>query len=222
MAMKLQIDFVSDVVCPWCIIGLGGLDEALRQMAGDVEADIRFHPFELNPDMPPEGQDIADHIARKYGSTADQSAATRAMIRSRAADLGFTINGGTGSRIWNTFDAHRLLHWAGTIGTAEQRALKLGLFAAYFTDDANIADHAVLVETVASVGLDAEEAAAIVSGDRFAADVRTSESLWRQQGIAAVPTLVIDDRYMISGGQTAEVFERALRRIARERSVAGD
>lgn len=214
MATTLKIDFISDVVCPWCIIGLGGLDEALRLLDGEVAAEVRFHPFELNPDMVPEGEPVAEHVARKYGATPEQSAGSRQMIRARAADVGFTINGGADSRIWNTFDAHRLLHWAGTTGLAEQRALKMALFAAHFTDGRNIADHGVLLEVAEGAGLDGIEAAAILGSDRFANAVRIAEETWRQNGISAVPTLIIDDRYVISGGQTAEVFAKALRRIA--------
>jgi predicted DsbA family dithiol-disulfide isomerase len=221
MTHRLKIDFISDVVCPWCIIGLGGLDRALEAMAGEVDADVRFHPFELNPDMPPEGQNVAEHVAQKYGSTPEQSARARSMIRERAADVGFVINGGADSRIWNTFDAHRLLHWAGTIGAQTQRALKMAMFSAHFTDNANITDHGVLIETAEAAGLDGLEAAAILATDRFASDVRAEEAAWRQQGISAVPTLIINDRYVISGGQTAEVFERALRRIATE-TIAHD
>lgn len=219
MTVRLSIDFISDVVCPWCVIGLGGLDEALRQLDGQVEADIRFHPFELNPDMPPEGEDIAGHVARKYGATPDQSAGSRNMIRARAADVGFTINGGPDSRIWNTFDAHRLLHWAGLAGAAEQRALKMALFRAHFTDGRNISDHGVLLEAVEAAGLDADDAAAVLGSDRYGEAVRIAEATWRQNGIGAVPTLIIDGRYIISGGQTGEVFAKALGRIAAEKAT---
>lgn len=220
MVTRLKIDFISDVVCPWCIIGLGGLDEALRQLDGKVEADIRFHPFELNPDMPPEGEDIAGHVARKYGATPEQSAGSRNMIRARAADVGFVINGGPDSRIWNTFDAHRLLHWAGLSGVAEQRALKMALFSAYFTDGRNISDHGVLLEVVEAAGLDAGEAAAVLGSGRYSEAVRIAEATWRQNGINAVPTLIVEDRYVISGGQTGDVFAKALGRIAAEKAVA--
>ena len=218
--VRLSIDFISDVVCPWCIIGLGGLDEALRQLDGQVAADIRFHPFELNPDMSPQGEDIAGHVARKYGATPEQSAGSRNMIRARAAEVGFVINGGADSRIWNTFDAHRLLHWAGLTGAAEQRALKMALFSAHFTDGRNISDHGVLLEVVEAAGLDAGEAAAVLGSDRYAQAVRIAEQTWRQNGISAVPTLIVEGRYVISGGQTGEVFAKALGRIAAEKAAA--
>jgi predicted DsbA family dithiol-disulfide isomerase len=220
MTVTLDIDFVSDVVCPWCIIGLGGLEDALGRIEG-VSADIRFHPFELNPGMPSEGENVAEHIARKYGASPEQSSASRDAIRARAADIGFAIKSGPEARIWNTFDAHRLLHWAGTLGGNEQRTLKHALFTAHFSEGRNIADHAVLADVAASAGFDGNEASAILASDRYAADVRAAEDFWRKQGVQAVPTLVIDGRYLISGGQTAEVFERALRRIAAERAAAG-
>lgn len=219
MTTTLKIDFISDVVCPWCIIGLGGLDEALRMLEGTVSADVRFHPFELNPDMPPEGEPIGEHVRRKYGATPVQSAASRNAIRARAADVGFTITGGPDNRIWNTLDAHRLLHWAGLIGMAQQRTLKKALFTAYFTDSRNIADHAVLLDVAQTAGLDELEAAIILGSDRYANAVRIAEDTWRQNGISAVPTLIVDDRYVISGGQTAEVFAKALARIVAEKST---
>jgi predicted DsbA family dithiol-disulfide isomerase len=132
MARPMKIDFVSDVSCPWCIIGLRGLEEALARAGDIVDANIRFQPFELNPDMPPEGQNIVEHIAQKYGSTPEQSAANREMIRARAAAVGFTMAMSDQSRIYNTFDAHRLLHWAEQEG--RQAALKHALFDAYFTE----------------------------------------------------------------------------------------
>lgn len=218
--VRLSIDFISDVVCPWCIIGLGCLDEALRRLDGQVEADVRFHPFELNPDMPPQGEDIAGHVARKYGATPEQSAGSRNMIRARAADVGFAINGGPDSRIWNTFDAHRLLHWAGLTGTAEQRALKMALFTAHFTDGRNISDHGVLLEAVETAGLNVDAATAVLGSDRYGEAVRIAEATWRQNGITAVPTLIVEGRYIISGGQTGEVFAKALGRIAAEKAAS--
>lgn len=214
MARRLTIDFVSDVVCPWCAIGLGGLEEALRRLAGQVEADIRIRPFELNPDMPPEGQNIAEHVAMKYGSTPQQSAGARAAIRGRAAEVGVTIDMGPESRIWNTFDAHRLLWWAALEG--RQLALKHALFEAYFTRGRNLTDREVLVEAAAEAGLDAAAAREVLASGRYADDVREDERGWREAGVAAVPTIVIDERYLIQGGQPADAFERALRRIAAE------
>ena len=214
----LTIDFVSDVVCPWCIIGLNALEAALVELDGEVAADIRFQPFELNPAMPPEGQNIAEHIAEKYGATPEQSAANREGIRARAAEHGFTMNFAPDARIYNTFDAHRLLHWAE--GEGKQAALKHALFTAYFTDGQNVSDARVLAGVAASVGLDAAQASAILSSDLYAAEVRAEEGHWRQQGINAVPTVIINNRYIISGGQPAEKFAKALRSIAAEAQQA--
>ena len=212
MTRRLKVDFISDVSCPWCVIGLGGLEEALRRVEGLVEADIRFRPFELNPDMPPEGQDMAEHIAMKYGATPEQSAASRAAIQARAAEVGFTIAARPGGRIYNTFDAHRLLHWAAIEG--RQYALKRALFEAYFTHGLNPGDPDVLANAAGQAGLDVATAREILASDRYAQEVRADERRWREADIHAVPTVIIDDRYMISGGQPADMFERALRKIA--------
>jgi len=212
MPRTLTIDFVSDVVCPWCVIGLKGLEEALARAGDAVTAEIRFHPFELNPAMAPEGENIVEHIGRKYGATPEQSAGTRAMIRERAAALGFTMAMGDDSRIYNTFDAHRLLHWAGLVG--DQRALKMALFTAYFTEGKNPGDRAVLLAAAEQAGLDPAEAARVLEEGRYAEEVRAEEALWQSRGIQSVPAIVIDQRYLISGGQPPEAFEQALREIA--------
>lgn len=214
MPRKMTIDFVSDIVCPWCVIGLKGLEEALARAADVVAAEIRFHPFELNPAMAPEGENIVEHIGRKYGATPEQSAATRAMIRERAAALGFTMAMGDDSRIYNTFDAHRLLHWAGLAG--DQRALKLALFTAYFTEGKNPGERAVLLTAAEKAGLDVAEAARVLDEGAYADEVRSEEALWQSRGIQSVPAIVVDQRYLISGGQPPEAFEQALRQIATE------
>lgn len=214
MTKSLKIDFVSDVSCPWCIIGLRGLEEALSRTAGVVEADIAFQPFELNPAMPPGGQNIVEHITQKYGSTPAQSAANREAIRARAASVGFTMRTSEKSRIYNTFDAHRLLHWAGLEG--RQKELKHALFTAYFTDGRDPSDHEVLAAAAAGAGLDADQAREVLASARYADEVREAEELWRSRGISGVPAIVIDERYLISGGQPPEAFEQALRQIAAE------
>ena len=214
MPKLMQIDFVSDVSCPWCVIGLRGLEQALAAVGDLVTADIRFQPFELNPQMSAEGQDIGEHIRQKYGSTPEQSAANRTMIRERAAELGFTMAMAEGSRIYNTFDAHRLLHWAAIEG--RQGALKHALFAAYFTDGRNPGDVDVLVDVAEQAGLNGAAARDVIVSGRYADEVRAEERHWTSQGIAAVPAVVIDGKYLISGGQPAAAFERALRSIAAE------
>jgi predicted DsbA family dithiol-disulfide isomerase len=215
MGKPMKIDFVSDVVCPWCVIGLGGLETALARVGNLVSADIHFQPFELNPDMPPEGQNIGEHIAQKYGSTREQSAANRAAIRERAAGVGFTMAMGEDSRIYNTFNAHRLLHWAGLEG--RQSALKHALFEAYFTKGLNPGDPEVLVDAAAQAGLDPVAGRQVLSSGAYADEVRQAEDFWRNQGINGVPAVIINDKYLISGGQPAEAFEKALRSIAAER-----
>jgi predicted DsbA family dithiol-disulfide isomerase len=214
MSRPLKIDFVSDVSCPWCIIGLRGLEEALARTEGAVTADIHFQPFELNPQMAPEGENIGEHIARKYGSTPEQSAANRQMIRDRAGALGFAMNSSADSRIYNTFDAHRLLHWAEIEG--RQAALKHALFTAYFTDQQDPSNHDVLVATAEKAGLDGAAAREVLSSGRYAQEVRQAEQLWQSRGINSVPAIVIEDRWLISGGQPPEAFEKALREIAAE------
>jgi predicted DsbA family dithiol-disulfide isomerase len=214
MTRPMKIDFVSDVSCPWCIIGLRGLEEALARTGDLIDAQITFQPFELNPNMPPEGQNIVEHITQKYGSTPEQSASNREAIRARAAELGFTMAMSDQSRIYNTFDAHRLLHWAESEG--RQAALKHALFEAYFTDGQAPSDHDVLVAAAERAGLDAEAARAILSSGRYADEVRKAEQLWQSRGVSAVPAVIIDDRYLISGGQPADTFEQALRQIAAE------
>jgi predicted DsbA family dithiol-disulfide isomerase len=212
----MQIDFVSDISCPWCVIGLRGLERALDRVGDLVDAEIRFHPFELNPRMPAEGQEIGEHVREKYGATPEQSAANRKTIRDRAADVGFAMPMAAGSRIYNTFDAHRLLHWAGLAGTDTQRALKHALFAAYFTDGRNPGDIDVLVEAAGTAGLDRDAAREVIGSGRYADEVRAEERQWQAEGVSAVPAVIIDRKYVISGGQPAAAFERALRSIAAE------
>lgn len=212
MRQKLKIDFVSDIACPWCVIGLGGLDRALVSLQDSVDADVVFHPFELNPDMPKEGQNTLEHVMEKYGMPAADVRVNRDRIKARAADLGFTMNTSDESRIYNTFDAHRLLAWAKTTG--KQHDLKSQLFAVYFTDQTDPGNHDALAEAARKVGLDPVEARAVLQSGRYAEEVRSEEAFWRSRGINAVPAVVVNDKYLISGGQPAEEFERQLRQIA--------
>ena len=219
MTTNLKIDFVSDVSCPWCVIGLKALDQALARVSPDITVDLHFQPFELNPTMGPEGQDITEHITQKYGISTEQAEANREAIRQRGAALDFTFSGtnaagGGRSRTYNTFDAHRLLHWADSQGEGQQKALKEGLFKTYFTDGESPASHAVLIKVAQSAGLDAQRAAEILSSDEYAIEVRESEQFYQSQGIHSVPAVIINDRHLISGGQPVEVFEQALRQIA--------
>ena len=206
----MRIDFVSDVACPWCAVGLHALEQALHRIGPALPVQLHFQPFELNPQMPPEGEDLVQHLARKYGASPEQLAATHATLRQRGAELGFEF--GQRTRIWNTFDAHRLLHWAGLEG--RQRELKHALLRAYHTNGENVGAAAVLLRLCAEVGLDASRAAAILAGDEFAAEVRDAERRWQALGIQSVPSVVIDGRHLIQGGQPSEAFERALRQLA--------
>lgn len=211
----MKIDFVSDVSCPWCVIGLLALEQALAEVAAEgIRPTVHFQPFELNPQMGAEGQEIVEHLMQKYGIDAAQVAANTEAIRQRGAELGFTFSAGTTRRIYNTFDTHRLLHWAGLQSPQAQRALKYRLFEAYFTDGQNPGDTALLQRLATEVGLDPAEAAAVLASDRYATEVRQAESRAHRSGIHSVPAVIIDDQYLVSGGQPAEVFAQALRQVA--------
>ena len=208
----IRIDFVSDVSCPWCVIGLKSLEQALDNLDGQLQAEIHFQPFELNPQMPAEGQDSAEHIRQKYGSTPEQLAANRENIRARGAALGFVFNMNKRGRVYNTFDAHRLLHWAELEG--HQAQLKHGLFRAYFTNGEDVSAHDVLIRLAGEAGLSAERAGEILSSDTYATEVRKQESFYVSNGINAVPAVIVNQQHLISGGQPPEVFETALKNIA--------
>jgi predicted DsbA family dithiol-disulfide isomerase len=216
--VNLTIDFISDITCPWCAVGLFSLEEALRRTAGTVQASVRFQPFELNPAMGPEGQNIDEHLGAKYGRSPQQLAEGRATLRERAAGVGLAMNTSAHSRTWNTFDAHRLLHWAGLEG--RQLELQRTLFRSHFTEDANLGDPAVLVAAAQAAGLDAGSAREVLASGRYAGAVREAEQYWQSRGIRSVPSLVIDGKWLISGGQPPETFEQALRQIAAEKSAA--
>ncbi len=214
MTTSLKIDFVSDVSCPWCAIGLGALEQALARVGDDVTAELHFQPFELNPQMPPGGQDVTEHLTEKYGSTPEQQAQSREAIRQRGAAVGFTFRKEGRGRIYNTFDAHRLLHWAGLEGRGRQPLLKKALLAAYFTHGQSPEDPEVLVQAATQAGLDPERARAILAGDDYAGEVREREQFYLNAGIHSVPAIIINERHLISGGQPVEVFEQALRKIS--------
>jgi predicted DsbA family dithiol-disulfide isomerase len=212
----MKIEFVSDVACPWCAVGLASLERALERIGEDIAVELRFEPFELNPTLGPEGSDAAEYLRAKYGLSAEQLARNRENIRRRGAEVGFTF--GERTRVWNTFDAHRLLYWAGLEG--RQRELKHALLEAYHGEGRNPGAHDVLVELAGRVGLDPARAAAILAGDIYGAEVRAREAHWQSLGVHAVPSLIVDDRHLIQGGQPPEVFEQALRRVAAKRTPA--
>jgi len=213
----MRIDFVSDIACPWCFIGLKGLVDAVERLRGTIAVEIHCQPFELNPDMPAGGELMADHLARKFGPGRDLSSMTEAL-RGRAAEAGVDMPMGPEARVRNTFDAHRLLHWA---EGPKQVALKLALFRTYFTENRDVGDHELLAGLAGEVGLDAGDAAAMLAEGRFTEEVRRDELLWRQRGINAVPAAVVEGRYLISGGQPADAYEGALRQIAGEQQAVG-
>ena len=213
----LRIDFVSDVVCPWCAIGLRSLEQAIAGLGEQVAADLHFQPFELNPQMAREGEDVTEHLVRKYGGTPERFAQNREAIRARGAELGFTFN--ARERIYNTFDAHRLLHWAALEGGGRELALKEALLRAYFTDGEDVSAPDVLVRAAGAAGLDTARAQAILASDEYAAEVRERERYYLDRGIHSVPAVIIDERHLVSGGQPVAVFAEALRRVAQAKAA---
>jgi predicted DsbA family dithiol-disulfide isomerase len=205
----LRIDIVSDVVCPWCVIGWRQLERALAAIG--ITADVHWHPFELNPGLGPEGEDLAEHIARKYGTTPEASRASRARIAALGADLGFTFAYANGSRVRNTFLAHQPVHWAGTQG--REHAAERALFAAYFTRGEDVHDLEVLAAVAGEIGLDADEARRVLADGRFAEAVREEEALWTGRGIQGVPAMIFAERYLVSGAQGVENYTAILGRL---------
>ncbi|CAB3672643.1 hypothetical protein LMG24238_02185 [Paraburkholderia sediminicola] len=212
MKQQLTIDFVSDIACPWCAIGLSSLELALSRLSDTVDAQVTVHPFELNPEMGPDGEAIVDYLGKKYGRTPEQIAETQAMIRERGASVGFDF--GPRTHVYNTFDAHRLLHWAGIEG--KQLPLKLALLRAYHAEGKDPSNHEVLVEAAQSVGLDAAQAAEVLRSGIYADDVRAEEREYQAKGIQSVPAIIFNGRYLVSGGQPVETFEQVIQQILAE------
>ena len=211
---NLSIDVVSDVACPWCVIGYKNLEQALASLDGEIEADLAWHAFELRPDAPAEGENWREHIMAKYGMSFEQSEENRKRITEAGSQVGFTFNFTDDMRTQNTFNCHRLLHWAKD--TEQQTALKLALFEAYFTDRTNENDTEVLLQAVEKAGLDRDSAAAVLASDRYEQAVRAEEGHYQQMGVISVPTFIVNGKYAITGGQPAEAFVQALRQIASE------
>jgi predicted DsbA family dithiol-disulfide isomerase len=207
---KLQIDIVSDVVCPWCVIGYRQLAKALE--ASGTPHEVRWHPFELNPTMPPEGQNMGEHIIEKYGTTKEQSEESRSRMTAAGAEVGFEFRFADDMRMHNTFNVHQLLHWA----DQQERAhdLKQALFTAHFTDRSNLSDDAVLADVAAAIGLDRAEAVAVLADQRFATEVRTAEHYWQNQGIQSVPAIIFNARHLVSGAQGVENYARILTQLS--------
>ena len=216
MTQTLKIDFVSDIACPWCAVGLGGLEQALRDIGDSIAFEIHFQPFELNPQMPVGGQDVIEHLTEKYGRTEEQVRANQANIRARGAAVGFTFHPEGRKWVYNTFNAHRLLHWAGfeSPDPMAQLRLKKELLATYFTLAVSLDDQSNLLDAVARAGLDTARAKAVLDNNEFAQEVRDRQAFYKVAGIHAVPAVIINDKYLLEGAQPADAFEHALRRYA--------
>ncbi|MDG1068192.1 MAG: DsbA family oxidoreductase [Sulfitobacter sp.] len=215
-SQPVQIDIISDVMCPWCIVGFRQLEQALG--ATGAGAYIRWHPFELNPAMPAEGQNLREHITEKYGASPEQSAQNRAHLQSLGADLGIDFRYDDTSRIVNTFAAHQLLDWAQEAGL--QHPLKMALFEAHFTQQRDVSQHDVLVDVAVSVGLDGEAARQILSSASYAGDTRARQQFWTERGISGVPAMVFDGKYLLTGAQGAQTYAQMLQKVLAERSEA--
>lgn len=212
MAGPLRIDIVSDVMCPWCIIGFSQLERALKETG--TEFDLHWHPFELNPEMPPEGQNMREHIAEKYGSTPEQSEQSRRQMTSIGAELGIDFRFSEDMRMHNTFNAHQLLHWAD--GKGRKHDLKMALFSAHFTERRDLSDVSVLADVAAEIGLERDEALAALENQTSASDVRSVESFWLKQGIRGVPAVVFDSQHLVTGAQGVDNYKRILNHIAED------
>lgn len=213
----LKIDFVSDIACPWCAVGLNSLLLAIDKIKPEIEVELHFQPFQLNPQMGPEGEDLVEHLSQKYRMTAEQVAQNQEHIRQRGAEVGFIFNMEGRKRTYNTFDAHRLLHWAEVEGEGDQQMrLKQALLSAYFTEGQDPSDHAVLLQAVVRAGLDPMRGAVILDSDAFSDDVRQRQQLYLSRGIHSVPSVIFNDQHLLQGGQPAQMFEQAMRQIALE------
>ncbi|VVM57383.1 hypothetical protein PS645_01072 [Pseudomonas fluorescens] len=212
MTTSISIDFISDVVCPWCALGATALEQAIENVAGDISVELTYKPFELNPDMPAEGEKAVEHLMRKYGRTAEDVAAGKAMQIARGEAIGFKFDLEKRSHFYNTFDAHRLLLWA--LQEGRQVALKKILLRAYFAEGQNPSDRKTLVRLAAEAGLNAEAAQEVLASGAFAEEVRELETFYRQRGINSVPALVLNGRHLVSGSQSIEYYEQMLRQMA--------
>lgn len=212
MTPSVTIDFVSDVVCPWCALGATALEQAIENVAGEISVELTYKPFELNPNMPAEGEKAVEHLMRKYGRTAQDVANGKAMQIERGNAIGFKFDLEKRTHFYNTFDAHRLLLWA--LEQGRQVALKKILLRAYFSEGQNPSDQQTLVRLAAEAGLDQEQASEVLASGAYAAEVRELEAFYQQRGINSVPALVLNDRHLVSGSQSVEYYEQMLRQMA--------
>lgn len=215
--MAIKIDYVSDIACPWCAVGLGGLEIALKNIGAEIPVEIHFQPFELNPQMPPGGQEVFEHLTQKYGKTEAEVRVTQDNIKARAAAVGFPFHPEGRKHVYNTFDAHRLIYWAGLEhGPEAQHRLKRELLITYFTLAVNLDDKSNLIAAVERAALEAARAQAILDSHEFKAEVRAQQQKYTSMGIHSVPSIIINDQYLLQGAQPPEAFEQALRQIAAE------
>jgi predicted DsbA family dithiol-disulfide isomerase len=212
MKSSVTIDFVSDVTCPWCALGATALEQAIANVAGEVSVELTYKPFELNPNMPAEGEKAVEHLMRKYGRTAQDVAAGKAMQIERGNAIGFKFDLEKRSHFYNTFDAHRLLLWA--LEEGRQVALKKILLRAYFSEGANPSDQQTLMRLAGEAGLDEAKARKVLEAGAFAEEVRELEGFYQQRGINSVPAMVLNGRHLVSGSQSIEYYEQMLRQMA--------
>ena len=214
MKPTIKIDFVSDIACPWCAVGLGNLNKAIDELKDQADFEVHFRPFELNPHMPHGGQDAIEHLTEKYGLTVEQVQANQANIRAKALEAGFAFHPEGRKRVYNTFDAHRLLYWAAQeYDLQKQAALKTELLNTYFCLAVSLDDQSNLLDAVTLVGLDRLKAQAILSGDEFAKEVREEEAVYTNKGISSVPSIILNDQYLLQGAQPPESFASAFTQI---------
>lgn len=227
MTEKLTIDIYSDVMCPWCAIGYGQLTKALDELDGEIEAEIRWRPFELNPDMPDEGEEQEAHLQRKYGRSAEQGAAVRSQMRTIAEGAGVSLAyEGEGdpppAMMWNTRDCHKLLTLAlDAMGPKVQTQLKLAMFEAHFNHRRDLSDHEVLLDLATGVGMHREAAKAALQDQDLEARVIAEERQAWDYNITGVPAMIVAGKFMIPGAQAPEVYVNALRRVVEKTRAAG-
>ena len=218
MKPTIKIDYVSDIACPWCAVGLGNLNQAIAQLSDQVDFEVHFHPFELNPNMPLGGQDAIEHLTEKYGLSVEQVKANQANIRTKALEAGFEFHPEGRKRVYNTFDSHRLLHWAGEeFGPEKQAVLKKELLNTYFCLAVNLDDQKNLIDAVTRSGLDKDRAQEVLKNNEFSKEVREEESTYTNAGISSVPSIILNDQYLLQGAQPPESFVNAFEQLIKER-----
>jgi len=214
MKPTIKLDYVSDVACPWCAVGLGNLNQAMAELSDKANFEVHFRPFELNPSMPVGGQDAIEHLTEKYGLTADQVKANQANIRAKALEAGFAFHPEGRKRVYNTFDCHRLLYWAAKeYNLQKQAALKKELLNTYFCLAVNLDDQENLLDAVTRAGLDKDRAHKILIGNEFTKEVKEEETFYTKAGISSVPSIILNEKYLLQGAQPPESFINAFEQL---------